>query len=234
MIWGTRTALKTPPATSRKIRFGRLLALMKVSVTVEPSPRAAASIQVFPKPRKRETRVPAAMTALERASPGWAAWAAAAPEGAGFSEGGLAADIVFIVSPGRAFVRNPGTGAPRAARRGGRPVRRVAAPQDASAVFGQDFPGEVRDAALIREGELAGQFVERDPGDVDGFLVRIVLDGQFPTGGLQEVVVDGLVHAVPADGKPVVDASERRQDLAFDPGFLRDLADRGFLVAFLA
>src|SRR5918997_6555709 len=109
MICGTSTALKTPPATSRKIRFGRLLALMNVSLTVEPSPRAAPSIQVLPKPRIRETRVPAAMMALDRASPGWAALEAASPAGVtpeggspgwpGCSDGGLAADIVFIVSP---------------------------------------------------------------------------------------------------------------------------------------
>ena len=100
MICGTRTALKTPPATSRKIRFGRLFALMNVSLTVEPRPRAAASIQVLAKPRKRETSVPAAMMALERASPDWTALESAGPEGAGV---GLADDIVFIVSPGRGF-----------------------------------------------------------------------------------------------------------------------------------
>src|SRR6188472_352049 len=100
MICGTSTALKTPPATSRKIRFGRLFALMNVSLTVEPSPRAAASIQVLPNPRKRETSVPAAMMALERTSPDWTALESAGPEGAGV---GLADDIVFIVSPGRGF-----------------------------------------------------------------------------------------------------------------------------------
>ncbi|MNI57932.1 hypothetical protein D3C73_1130200 [compost metagenome] len=69
MICGTRTALNTPPATRRKIRFGRLFALMNVSLIVEPRPRAAPSIHVLAKPRNRETSVPAAMMALERASP---------------------------------------------------------------------------------------------------------------------------------------------------------------------
>src|SRR6478735_79407 len=108
MICGTSTALKTPPATSRKIRLGRLLALMNVSVTVEPRPRASASIQVLAKPRNRETRVPAAMTALDRASPARAAWGAAASEGADFSGWGWAADILLIVSPGRPNRRNRG------------------------------------------------------------------------------------------------------------------------------
>ena len=44
----------------------------------------------------------------------------------------------------------------------------------------------------------------------------------------------GLVDAVPADGEPVVDAAQRRQDLAFDAGFLGDFADRRFLVVLLA
>src|SRR3954447_18030373 len=107
MICGTRTALNTPPATNRKIRLGRLLALMNVSLTVEPRPKAAASIQVLPKPRKRDTSVPAAMMALERASPGWTALESAEPDGTG---AGLADDIVFIVSPGRGISRYRGPG----------------------------------------------------------------------------------------------------------------------------
>ena len=75
---------------------------MNVSLTVEPRPRAAASIQVLAKPRKRETRVPAAMMALERASPDWTALESAGPEGTG---AGLADDIVFIVSPARGISR---------------------------------------------------------------------------------------------------------------------------------
>ena len=81
---------------------------------------------------------------------------------------------------------------------------------------------------------FAGQLLDGNPRDVHGFLVGIILDGQFPARGPQQVVVHGLVDAVAADGEPVVDASQRRQDLAFDAGFLGDLADGGFLVAFLA
>src|SRR5687768_14181256 len=113
MIWGTRTALNTPPATSRKIRLGRLFALMNVSLTVEPRPSAVPSIQVFPKPRKREMSVPAAMIALDRVSlaataPGVLSAPAgsggtpsgtASPDARALSEGKLEADIDFIVSP---------------------------------------------------------------------------------------------------------------------------------------
>ena len=152
MICGTSTALNTPPATSRKIRLGRLLALINVSLTVEPRPSAAPSIQVLPKPRKRDTSVPAAMMALERVSlapvgtlgsvgtldslgPGCPARVGSSAGATGpeagpvepvrpaLLEGGLEADIEFIVSPGHCLF---GTGPFRSKASAGPGVRQLA------------------------------------------------------------------------------------------------------------
>ncbi|CNI99647.1 Uncharacterised protein [Mycobacterium tuberculosis] len=50
------------------MRLGRVLAVSKTSPTVESEPMATVSRMVLTNPRMRETRVPAAMIALERAS----------------------------------------------------------------------------------------------------------------------------------------------------------------------
>lgn len=94
----------------------------------------------------------------------------------------------------------------------------------------KDFACQVGDAAFIGKRKLAGKLVDGNPGNINRFLVRIVFDGELTAGGAQEVVVHGLVHAVPADGKPVVDAAQRGQDVTVDAGFLGNLTDRGFLV----
>ena len=101
-------------------------------------------------------------------------------------------------------------------------------------MFGQDVPGQVSDAAFVGKGELPREFPDGHPCHVHGFLVRIVFDGELAAGGTQQIMVDGLVDTVAADGEPVVDAAQRRQDVAFDAGFFGDLADRGLLVVFLA
>lgn len=101
-------------------------------------------------------------------------------------------------------------------------------------MFGQDFPREVGDAPFVGKGELPCEFLDGHPGHVHGFLVGIVFDGELAAGGAQQVVVHGLVHAVAADREPVVDAAQRRQDIAFDARFLRDLADCRLLVVLFA
>lgn len=169
--------------------------------------------------------------ALERVSlaPGGAGWATSGAAGSGgtpsgaassgrldLSEGKLEADIEFIVSPAAA---NYGT-----AGAGGAALK----------VFGKDFPGEVGDPALIGKGQFAGEFLDGNPCHIHRFLVRIVLDGELAACGPEEVVVNRLVDPVAADGKPVVNASQRRQDVSFDARFLGNLADRGLLVVFLA
>lgn len=105
---------------------------------------------------------------------------------------------------------------------------------DYSKMFGQDFPREVGDAPFVGKGELPREFLDRYPSDVHGFLVGIVLDGEFAAGGAQQVVVHGLVHAMSADSEPVVDAAQRRQDVALDACFLGNFADCGLFVVFLA
>lgn len=101
-------------------------------------------------------------------------------------------------------------------------------------MFGQDFPREVGDAPLVGKGELPCEFLDGHPGDVHCFLVGIVLDGEFAARGAQQVMVHGLVHAVPADSEPVVDAAKRRQDVSFDAGFLGNLANCRLLVVLFA
>lgn len=99
-----------------------------------------------------------------------------------------------------------------------------------SEVLGKDFACQVGDAAFIGERKLAGKLVDGNPGNINRFLVRIVFDGEFTAGGAQQVVVHCLVDAVPADGKPVIDAAQRGKDVTVDTGFLGNLTDRGFLV----
>lgn len=169
--------------------------------------------------------------ALERVSlaPAGAGWARSGAAGSGgtpsgaassgrldLSEGKLEADIEFIVSPAAAYYRTAGAGGA------------------ALKVFGKDFPGQVGDAPFIGEGQFAGEFLDGNPGHVHCFLVRIILDGELAARGPQEVMMNGFVDAVPADGKPVVDASQRGEDVPLDAGFLSNLADRGLLVVFLA
>lgn len=98
----------------------------------------------------------------------------------------------------------------------------------------QDFAGEVGDAPFIRKGQFARQFLDGHPSHVHGLLVGIVLDGELTAGGPQQVVMDRLVHPVPADGEPVVDAAQRGEDASLDAGFFGDLPDSRFLVVFLA
>lgn len=105
---------------------------------------------------------------------------------------------------------------------------------DYSKMFGQDFPREVGDAPFVGKGELPREFMDGHPSDVNGFLVGIVLDGKFTAGGAQQVVVHGLVHAMAADREPVVDAAQRRKDVAFDACFLGNFADCGLFVVFFA
>lgn len=99
-----------------------------------------------------------------------------------------------------------------------------------SEVLGKDFAGQVGDAAFIGERKLARKLVDGNPGNINRFLVRIVFDGEFAAGGAQQVVVHCLVHPVPADGKPIIDAAQRGQNVTVDAGFLGNLTDRGFLV----
>ncbi len=101
-------------------------------------------------------------------------------------------------------------------------------------MLGKDFACQVGDAAFIGERKLAGKLVDGNPGNINRFLVRIVFDGEFTASGAQQVVVHCLVDAVPADGKPVIDAAQRSQDVTVDTGFLGNLTDRGFLVVLLA
>ena len=38
------------------------------------------------------------------------------------------------------------------------------------------------DSAFVEEGESAREFDERNPGDVDGFVIGVVFDGEFAAG----------------------------------------------------
>lgn len=91
-------------------------------------------------------------------------------------------------------------------------------------VVRQHGAGSGDDAPLIGERQVLRQRVERDPGGVDGLLVRVVLDGEVAAGGAQQEMMDELVDAVAADGEPVVDAAEGGDDIAVHTGLLSDLA----------
>ncbi len=82
-------------------------------------------------------------------------------------------------------------------------------------VFGQDFPGKIGDTPLIGKGQFAGQFLEGNPGGIDGLLIGIVLDGQLSTGRPQEEMVDGFVDPVPAHGEPGVPGAMRGLERVF-------------------
>ena len=91
-------------------------------------------------------------------------------------------------------------------------------------VSGESLPGEPGDPALVGEGEVAVGLGEEEPRDVDRLVVGVLLDGEVPAGGLEEVVVDVLVDAAVAGGEPVVDGAELDEDAALDAGLLLDLA----------
>src|SRR5438445_9259332 len=150
MICGTRIVLKTPPATSRKIRFGRLFALTNVSVTVEPRPRAKTRSSERRKPSTRESSVPTAMIAL---------------------------DLASDAAPALDAITRPSL----------------------QQMLGENLPGQVRDTTLIGEGQAARELRDGNPRDIDGLLIRVVLDGQLAADGLEQVVVHRLVDAVARD-----------------------------------
>src|SRR5687768_6246787 len=93
----------------------------------------------------------------------------------------------------------------------------------------QPHRGLPGDPALVREREELAELLERDPGDVDRLVVRVTLDRQRATRGVEEVVVHVLVDPAALDREPVVDGAEEGDDVAPDAGLLLDLADGGLL-----
>jgi hypothetical protein len=97
--------------------------------------------------------------------------------------------------------------------------------------------GEKRDLALRIDcersrGQARFQLVERHPGDLGDLDVLV---GQRATGGAQEEVVHGLVHAPVLGDEPEVDGAQGRDHAPDDAGLLLDLANGGLLggLAFL-
>ena len=111
------------------------------------------------------------------------------------------------------------TGRRGGAVRGGRPA-------GGHAVL-QPLPGGLRDPPFVGEGEVVVHLLQREPRDVDGLAVGVVVDGQLAAEGLEEVVVHELVHATVGGGEPVVDGPELGEHPSGDPGLLSDLALRG-------
>src|SRR5689334_14508653 len=163
------------------------------------------SIAVRTRPTSRLTKVPPAMMAPARPTLGWVlaglvgTWSSGSLSGppAGGLDGG--SDVI---------------GWPLSA--GGR-----------SRVAGEALPRHPRDPALVGERQVAVRLAQREPGDVDGLVVGVVLDRQVPADGLEEVVVDVLVDAPLARGEPVVDGAELDEDDALDARLLGHLAGGG-------
>ena len=88
-----------------------------------------------------------------------------------------------------------------------------------------DRPRSRRAVARPRR-PAARELAERHPGHLVHLDVGVA---QLAAGGLEQVVVHGLVDAPVVGDEPVVDGAERRQHPAPDAGLLLDLADRGVL-----
>ena len=88
----------------------------------------------------------------------------------------------------------------------------------------QPVPRRLRDATLVGEGEPAVHLVEAHPRDVDGLVIGVVLDGELAAEGLEQVVVDELVHPLRRRREPVVDGAELDEHPSDDAGLLGDLA----------
>ena len=104
---------------------------------------------------------------------------------------------------------------------------------EASGIPGEALPGHPRDPPLVGEGEVPVRLAQGEPGDVDGLLVGVVLDGQFSADCFEEVVVHVFVDAPVAHGEPIVDRPELDEDLADDSRLLGDLPGGGLGQGFL-
>ncbi|CCH70006.1 hypothetical protein BN10_480005 [Phycicoccus elongatus Lp2] len=65
---------------------------------------------------------------------------------------------------------------------------------------------------------------QREPRDVDGLLVRVVLDRQVATDGLEQVVVDVLVDPAVPHREPIVDRPQLDEHAPLDAGLLGHFA----------
>ena len=88
------------------------------------------------------------------------------------------------------------------------------------------FAGDLGEPAFVGVGQPGRQLLHRHPrhlGDLDVFV------GQLPAGEPHQIMVHGLVHPPALGDEPVVDAAQRGQHAALDPGLLGDLTDGGLL-----